>query len=596
MSQQSSLTASIDSRLREATRSHTSGFTLEFHDKEYLLRAARIILEQDISKNTIEETDFENIPDNLARQDAKVFVTIYNGMHIRGCMSSSAGNLLKSTIAATRKSIRDPRFGGRFKRSELDNARLDIVLLLEPELVKGKDIKTLNKEIILGVHGIRVIQADKSAFFKSNVPINKGYSLAKTLTRLSRKAGLPGNAYKQADAVIEKYSSFHFRENFNHRFDKSQAVELYRNRPVVFQKDINRESLESSLRIAGRYLRNHTTVKGRLSYVYNPYGHERSYSLAPAALLRRLASIWILAEIGHYFNEPSYLRAAKRGISYVIDKFYIHDPVNNRGYIKVKDVAHVGLAGFTLCCLSSINDDDFMPEIRNAIGNLILSLEDQESHFIQATILPAPTPMDSPKQIYYPGEALTSLMREAANGVRTDEYLPVVERVFDFYNSLYDKVDQRINMSAWMSKAYAGAYNLTKNQKYADFVFKINDFVASRQHKLTVAEADRIGSFTNNGKSYTSGVFLESIAEGLDVALSCNQSERIQKYSESLFIGLRYLLQMQYTEKDCFDDISRRLTIGGFQTTLFDPTVRIDNVQHCACAILRAIQIMNFKY
>lgn len=586
----------VDQVIRSRLAQHESGLTLEYRDKCYLLGVCRATLESCLSGRSIEPDDFSDVPDNIRGQRARTFVTLYTGDRVRGCQSASTGDLLDSAILATKRAMRDRRFGVPVGERDLPRTRIDVEIILKGEPLNGRHIKDLEKSIALGVDALSLSKDNKAAFYKSNVPISHRLDTEKTLKRLSRKAGLEPLAYQSLETTLTKHKTIHFFEDFTHRFSDPSIVEAYRNRPVVLQSHVDRYTLEHSLRLCGEYMVNHVSADGRTSYLYDPKRNKRTFADdSPVSVLRKLASIWALAQVGTFFSNQHYLDTAKRAAAYAIERYYLQQPGEDFGYIKVGRHAHIGLAAFALLILNVINDEEFYPQVRRFLANFIVSMHDKTQGFLYPSYLPTRYSDAERNQIYYPGEALTAIVNEAEK--RSDNRLiALAENVFPYYQSLFERSPKRMSMAAWLSKAYSKSFLLTGRRVFADFVLAMNDVVVGNQRGIGERYFDRIGSWTSTGKSAATGVFLESVSDGLAIARAVGDAERIRTYSDSLLLGMRYILQCQYDQRDVFADDARRLTVGGFPMSLYDRTIRIDNVQHCASALIGALNHLDLKF
>ena len=242
-----------------------------------------------------------------------------------------------------------------------------------------------------------------------------------------------------------------------------------------------------------------------------------------------------------------------------------------------------------LNCLIAIGDDDFYAKEKQHLINFILAMEDKDKGFLYPVYLPDKLTNFERKEVYYPGEALTALMilYEKTNN---PQYLAVAERVFEYYRNLYDRTSKKASMSPWMSKAYTRVFFATGERKYADFVFKMNDNLLKMQKGVDEKYVDKIGSFSKKGAVYATSVMVESITEAYRVAKDLNDTERMRAYRESVLAGNRFILQSQYTKDNMFAVKNHKLTLGGIRTTIYDSTIRIDSVQHGACALLKTLE------
>lgn len=584
-----SLAERVDRAIDDGLRRLEAGIELTDDDKRFLLGAARTVLENQLAGGKeITRDHWPNVPPNVASQGrkAQLYVTLIADGRTRGCVSWPDGDLLERTIAATKQAVADRRFGGAFRVAELPAARIDITLLLEPEEVTVRDLRLLGSDIEIGVHAFSLERGPKKAFFKSSVPVERGHDLKKSLELLGIEAGLGPQAYRQRTTQIRKYVTVQFAES---PVDKSLVKLFHQNIPFR-QADVTRDALVRALRLCGDYMVNHTSEDAVLTYLYNVSEDEKDDPDAAVALIRRLASTWLLAMLGSEFNEKTYTDSARRIIARLLKKHYRSDAKQGFGYLQIGQDANLGTAAFALLTLTEIGDENFHADERRMLLKFILAMEDTKRGCLYPVYLPDKESLFARKEIYYPGEALTALMT-VYERTKNPACLALAERVFDYYVRLFDRTPRKASVSPWMSKAYTIVFLATRKRKYADFVFKMNDHLLRQQQRPGVTYADKIGAFFTGGGGGT-GVFLESIVEAYRLANELGDEKRINAYRECILLGSRFVLQLQYRPENMFTARNRALALGGVRMSARNSSVRIDCVQHAASAMLKTARHM----
>ena len=130
------------------------------------------------------------------------FVTLKQGGMLRGCIGSLApvAPLADSVHDnAVNAALRDHRFTP-LKQQELGRTDVHVSILspIEP-LASLKDFK-------LGEHGIIIEKQGRRAVYLPEVAPEQGWTVEQTLSSLSRKAGLPADAWKEG-ARFKVFSS-----------------------------------------------------------------------------------------------------------------------------------------------------------------------------------------------------------------------------------------------------------------------------------------------------------------------------------------------------------------------------------------------------
>lgn len=165
-------------------------------DKKHLLAIARASIAKVLK-------DGKPFPDDHFAKDASAairkpfgaFVTLNTKSdgELRGCIGEIVAQrpLVEAvTRLAVESAFEDPRFPPLAK-SELDKVRIEISALTPSKPVKGYE------EIVLGRDGMTLEKDGSFAVFLPQVAPEQGWDLATTLSYLSRKAGLPADAWRE---------------------------------------------------------------------------------------------------------------------------------------------------------------------------------------------------------------------------------------------------------------------------------------------------------------------------------------------------------------------------------------------------------------
>jgi AmmeMemoRadiSam system protein A len=141
------------------------------------------------------------------RDSYGVFVTLQKHGELRGCI----GNILPVeplVDGIIDRGIDAAVNDGRFTPvtpDELPELEVEISVLTKPYAVKGYgDIK-------IGKHGVVIHKEGRSAVFLPQVAPEQGWTLEQTLTHLSLKARLPGDAWREG-AEFEVFEAQVFKE------------------------------------------------------------------------------------------------------------------------------------------------------------------------------------------------------------------------------------------------------------------------------------------------------------------------------------------------------------------------------------------------
>jgi len=182
---------------------------LSDEEKKTLIQISREMLDNATKKRDY-HPDFSkyNITPNL-KVPCRVFVTLKmkDSGELRGCIGFSQAelSLAEAVVKSTYNScFEDPRFTPVLPE-EIKNIHIEISVNSPPRLASGY------KDIELGKHGIYLVKwignYPRVATFLPVVAIEQHWDIEQTLSHLSRKAGLPSDAWKDKDTEFYLYTS-----------------------------------------------------------------------------------------------------------------------------------------------------------------------------------------------------------------------------------------------------------------------------------------------------------------------------------------------------------------------------------------------------
>ncbi len=131
-------------------------------------------------------------PGPSLRENRGAFVTLTRDGALRGCIGYIEGiKPLMDAVAenAASAAVRDPRFPP-VTPDEVPALEIEISALSPLRRVRGPE------DIIIGTHGILLVQGGRQAVFLPQVATEQGWDLETTLDHLALKAGLPPGAWR----------------------------------------------------------------------------------------------------------------------------------------------------------------------------------------------------------------------------------------------------------------------------------------------------------------------------------------------------------------------------------------------------------------
>ena len=185
----------------------TAAAPLDAEDRRALLKLARATLESAVRTGAAPSADEAGVAIRPGMKQAiGGFVTLTIRGSLRGCIGEIAPRREIWKVVreqALNAALNDPRFD-RVSPAETRAIAIEISALTPPRPVASW------KEIVIGRHGMTLSKDGRSAVFLPQVAPEQGWDLAETLTHLARKAGLPGDAWREgATFTVFEAQVFH---------------------------------------------------------------------------------------------------------------------------------------------------------------------------------------------------------------------------------------------------------------------------------------------------------------------------------------------------------------------------------------------------
>ena len=168
-------------------------------DKKQLLALARKSILHFLQKKRVPDISELNFkPSDAMKAPRGAFVTFKKQHRLRGCIGDIYPRqpLYKSIISnAVNAGVRDRRFYP-VTEDECDEIRIEISALTVPTPVASPH------QIRIGTDGVILSKGGKRAVYLPQVAPEQGWDVEQTLTHLSQKAGLPGDAWKDGASFL----------------------------------------------------------------------------------------------------------------------------------------------------------------------------------------------------------------------------------------------------------------------------------------------------------------------------------------------------------------------------------------------------------
>lgn len=355
--------------------------------------------------------------------------------------------------------------------------------------------------------------------------------------------------------------------------------------------DVTSENIENTLNLAGNWLLNSQNEDGSMKYKYLP--DEDRYP-KQNNMIRQFMATLALAELYENTQDNRYKEAYERNLHFNIFHYYYEE--EEFGYIFYNDNAKLGSAAIALMSVLP-SEKPIYNEKKIMLKNFIIFLHNESGRF-RTFYIP---PEADRNHNFYPGEAMLALMM-AYEKEKEPDILDTVDKSFQYYSGYFRKASNPAFVP-WQTMAIYRLYQAQKKTEYADFIFEMNDWLIQIQ-ETSCANPNYLGRFYDpSHKEYgpphssSTAVYVEGLTYAYSLAKELDDTDKMIAYRNSILLGVRSLLQLQYTEynKGNVSEENRIKVHGGIRKTVDNPELRIDNTQHTVMALLRVMEIFNEK-
>jgi len=325
----------------------------------------------------------------------------------------------------------------------------------------------------------------------------------------------------------------------------------------------SRDQLEETATIGGQWFLNQQN-ENFLYYEYYPKSDTHSQNYHP---VREMAALWAITHLIDFTNNELYQPLIDRGLNY-FTRFVFYNQNDKFAYLQFNDKdVDLGSSAFLLLSLldSQTSDKD---EIITGLADGILHQQNADGSLNTYFFTDRQDNED-----YFPGEAILAIMT-LYEKTGEDKYLQFSTRAFEYYQN-YWRENPNTPFIAWHSRADYKIFLATGQQKYADFIFEINDYLLDQYHH------DQTCQSLTFDKGGVTAVHLEGAVQALKLADQLNDEKRLLCYQNFINQGMGYLITQQVPR----DTDLPPAAVGGIWDETYQ-SQRVDRNQHAVMAIM----------
>ena len=361
---------------------------------------------------------------------------------------------------------------------------------------------------------------------------------------------------------------------------------------ILKVEDIDSEFIENRLGLMRDWFLANSQTGETLPYLYFPDLDEYEDGNNIIRQLLTTQGVFVLAK---YFNDPELFAVGENNLATIFNKYYKFEEETGFGFFQGSN-GSVKLGGAALGIIT-ILEGNLEKKYSNELTALAYFVEAMQQSDGSFQTFYRPENFQSNDR-FYSGEALLAAMRMYKFSGES-KWLDYVDKSFGFYR---EKIQSNFlpQYVPWHTIAYAEIFEVTSEKKYADFIFWMNDKLIGEMLETNSSNPHTLGRFYNEAKSGVYGpphssstsVYVEGISYALTVAQEVGDKELIEKYSQAIILGIRSLLDLQFTVQNSKEFIYPKKIIGAVRRTVDRNEIRIDQIGHTANALARALQIV----
>jgi orotate phosphoribosyltransferase/AMMECR1 domain-containing protein len=498
-----------------------------------------------------------------------VYVTVYVGGRLRGCMGGAIGSVaapdedLKRLALAA---LADARFSEEAGAADEGEVAVSVSLLFD-ELVIGE---CAPEEVVRYFrHGHQALMAysgESSGLLLPFVASTNNLDPSGFAREVLMKAGLSEPPFYWCSFGCATWLA-----------DAGGVSQLVGGFPRASEptEELG-ELLAARAGLHAQYLLRQQKPDGSLYTDYEPF-QNRLYE--GVDLPRQANAAWVLARAARVLGGEELRAAADRAIDHLLnaaaegeDGLWLEAPA------QASSVAELSFLLLALC-ESAVEESSAH---RALAGRAAATLWDCVTlpHGRVRTHRGAEASADE-YQDYFAGQALLALAAACASNV-TEVDGERLSRGFIYYRHRF-RHRRGPGQVSWYTQAFARWWQVTRDERFAAFAFEIVDWLLAYQQEKT-------GAFVNDHQPETPGymtaVYLEAVAAASNLAGAAGDERRRSSYTRAYERGLRFLDRLVIQPRDAAVLPGAAYAVGGLRRAIHYSEVRTDFVQHALSAVL----------
>lgn len=437
-----------------------------------------------------------------------------------------------------------------------------------------------------GVRGLQLRHRNRQQEVTPLEMLLEGQDFGDVIQAFTRRAGIRREDIGDAGIQLR---AFYARQVLVMLEPEPMAVPLLRANEPMPQEAVDPGATWDLADGLGGWLVRNLGPDGRMTYRYDPY---QAREPRGNNMIRQWMATVCLGRWARFEEDEAVLDAFERNLAFNLAEFYEQD--GEFGYIAYGGQAKLGAMALAALALVERGSRPGHATREAALLRTIDRLWNADGSF-DTFYKPAGR---GGNENFYPGEALLTWATLYARD-RDPALLERFMTSFRYYRA-WHRENRNPAFVPWHTQAYYNVWQVTRDAELQEFVFEMNDWlVETMQPDDEEAFPDTRGRFYNPryrlyGPPHASstGVYLEGLADAWSMAREAGDEARAEHYRLAMLRGLRSAMQLQFADEvDLFfvPAEARERVRRGMRTAVYDPEIRVDNVQHVLMAVMKVL-------
>jgi len=556
-------------------------------DQSFLTRVVRRTLEAELGDGEMYEPGY--VPPSLGTLECYGVVTLRQHGHVRGAGTSQRRPVVAACRDAAIAALAAAAQTGPVSLEWLTRVVVEIELAGDevPVPFDGAwdDAEAFNRLIEPGVDGVALEYDRARVRFCPSEIITKNNDVHEALLQLARRLAvspsqLPGTS-------IHRFRTQHWLET-EPGGRGGEVLELHRGLVVLGPDVVTDANLAATIQAVSEYMVYRQLPNGLFSYQYDPSNDRYTDD---DNLVRQAGAAWALALHARWSGKSASAAAAKRTLDYLTRRLVDLPTPPRAAFIAGARGQHkLGITALAALAMYDHPDGEIFADVRSRLTNGVYWLQTESGMFVTAF----PPSKRFSGQYYFPGEALLLIARDYEHQP-SQRAVDAFDRGYDYYGRLFEE-DPTPPFAAWHIQAFSRMAEPTRRRDYAEFVFKMTDWLLARQHdETTTPWPELVGgveAYVQARVGVATASYLEAFTDALETARRLGDHQRAARYERAVRLAARFVMQLQVRPEEAYYIHSRRDAVGGIRTSPSDNRLRIDHCQHALVALMKTRRVL----